>query len=92
MTQPTTSDGQPLAIPMIHRNGSSRSVLHEDLSDACDAIRLAVEACQLTAPNLRDYYLQGESAFNVAKAQHESRLRRLQDVHQELFAILEAIA
>lgn len=80
-----------LAIPTVHLNGTSRDGLLEPICKATDAIHDAIAAVAETAPNARDYYVQGPDAFQVARKQHECRMHKLADVIRELREIGEAI-
>jgi hypothetical protein len=80
-----------LILPTVHLNGTSKEQLFEDLFNALDAIRVAQEAIQKTAPNGRDYYPQSGNALQQALAQHASRIRALDTVYDELHAIAEHV-
>lgn len=79
------------AIPTIHLNGTSRSRLSDLLDNASEALDCAYDALKRTAPNGRDYYLQGQDVLDKATAEHMSRLRRVDEVKQEIDLILLAI-
>lgn len=80
-----------LRIPTIHTNGSSPEHLTEALDIAGRALYTALDALQETEPHARDYYLQGEEAFEEARAQHRSRLLRVQQVLEEVKEIREKL-
>jgi hypothetical protein len=44
-----------------------------------------------TQPNARDYYPQGDDAFQQAVREHNARVRRLREVSDELYTIVEAV-
>lgn len=80
-----------LAIPMIHTNGTSKHRLVEELTDAVEAIEAAYQAIKQTAPNGRDYYPFGPDAFNAATNQHQNRLRKIDEVRNELEQLIAGI-
>ena len=86
----TTSDNQ-LAVPTVHRNGTSGKELLEQMMDARSAVHDAIKAVQNTCPNGRDYYVQGNNATQEAIRQHTARLVALEKVYRELGEIAEAI-
>ena len=76
-----------LAVPTIHLNGSNKDRLLEALSNAREALRLALDAMRETAPNGRDYYTQKPGAFALAQDQHTDRLVTVTIAHDELTVI-----
>jgi len=78
--------------PTIHTNGTSRDALLDDACTVVNAIVLAIDAACSRGPNARDYYPQGDGAFEKARAEHDSRIARLVEVRKEYEAIAEAIA
>lgn len=70
--------------PTIHLNGTSKEALEEGYADALQALAVAIRAVESTAPNMRDYYVQGPEAFPQASAEHRARVERLTAVRQEL--------
>ena len=80
------------SIPTIHLNGTSKDALLDGYIDAREAIRAAIDKLCETAPNGRDYYPQGDGAFEKARDEHIARLKRLHDVATELGEIAERIA
>jgi hypothetical protein len=81
-----------LTAPTIHMNGTARDSLLEANLGASDALRAALAALELNAPNPRDYYPQGDAAFPAAAREHADRVSRLRSVLAELEALAEAIA
>jgi len=79
-------------LPTVHSNGTSPDVLFDQVIDAADAVRHAIDAVDAAGPNGRDYYLQGGSAFRVAAEEHASRIHRLASVLQELEQSAEYLA
>ena len=80
-----------LAIPTVHLNGTSREELMEQLLNAVEALRVAIDAVSAACPNGRDYYVQGPDATQEALRQHANRLHNLTAVRVELNEIAEAI-
>ena len=81
-----------LTLPTVHRNGTSRDTLLEGYIAALDALRLAMEALQATAPNVRDYYVQAGDTFCMAQNQHFVRLARLRETLDELNTLAEHVS
>lgn len=82
---------QDLAIPTIHLNGTSKERLIEALCAASAALDDAYKAMKQTAPNGRDYYPQGPDAIHTAEAQHMARLKKVDEVKDEIDALTLAI-
>lgn len=78
--------------PTIHRNGTSKPALYEQLLAASAAVRAAIWALAEAAPNARDYYPQGPDAYPQASAQHSARVQKMVDVREELYSLLEHVA
>ena len=88
----TEQDGLPaLAVPTVHLNGTSAEELMNQLRSAALAVQNAMNVLALAAPHGRDYYPQNSNAINDAMEQHRSRMRRLSEVHTELFELHEAV-
>lgn len=80
------------SIPSIHLNGSSQQSLLDSVCSAGEAVSAAINALYDMAPNARDYYPQGPTAYPTARADHDARIAKLQDVRRELEALAESIA
>jgi hypothetical protein len=80
-----------LTVPTVHLNGTSAANLYEQVLTAGEAVREALDALHGGAPHGRDYYPQGAVAFYAARAEHVSRLARLESVLSELTDIANAI-
>lgn len=52
-----------MMIPTLHLNGTSRTELIKQLTDAGHALALAIDALGNASPHGRDYYPQGPDAF-----------------------------
>lgn len=76
-----------MITPTIHLNGTARADLFSGYMDAVEALRGAVEAVRRTAPNGRDYYLQGPDAILQADREHRARMIALGTVKRELEAL-----
>lgn len=81
-----------LQAPLIHLNGSSKARLKEDLAEAYQAIREASLKLHATAPHQRDYYPLPDGAWECARDQYLSRLKRLEEIEKELLAVRLAIS
>jgi hypothetical protein len=81
-----------ITLPTVHRNGTSRDSLLDGYIAALDALRLATEALQASAPNARDYYVQAGDTFCLAQNQHFVRLARLRDTIDELTEIAQHVS
>ncbi len=84
---PTTQT--EMTVPSLHLNGSGWDNLNEQYRGALEALRTAREA--IPVPHGRDYYVQEEGAFEKARAQFETQLRKLNEVEEELTGILLGI-
>lgn len=80
-----------LPIPTVHLNGTAAQDLIDPLLTATKALRAAMRALDETQPNSRDYYLQGEDAFQQAVREYDARARRIREVSDELYVIVEAV-
>mgnify|MGYP001336589642 CR=1 FL=1 len=80
-----------IAIPSVHRNGTSQEELVEALTKASLALFDATAPLAACSPNQRDYYLQPDSVWKMAVEQHSARVAALHKVREELVAIAEAI-
>ena len=75
--------------PTLHLNGSGKGHLAEAYEAAYKALYQAEQAVQNAAPNARDYYPQGDSAFREAQREHTERLLALVRVRKEILELLE---
>ena len=81
-----------MILPSIHKNGTSKEELIDQVSTARHALRTAIEALQAAAPNGRDYYPQGTQVVVQAQYEHRERFRKLNDVMEELTSIQDYLA
>lgn len=80
-----------MTFPTIHRNGSHGPTLLEEYA-AADAAALALlQALQAIDFNARDYYVQGPSAFEAARTEHQRRYTAITDIRKELHEIMDSI-
>jgi hypothetical protein len=81
-----------VTFPTIHLNGTSKERLAEGYEKAYSALQEAERIVHReTVPNARDYYPQGNEAFSKAMVEHESRMKRLKAVREEIYALFEAV-
>jgi hypothetical protein len=73
--------------PSVHLNGTSRDALVRQYEAAEQGLRAALEGLCETAPNGRDYYVQGGGAFAEAQDAHYSRVDRVRAVLDEIEAL-----
>jgi len=78
--------------PSIHRNGTSADTLLDSYVVAGQKIRDALEALDDATPNARDYYVQGDGAFDAAMAEHRKRINCLRGVLADMQALAEHCA
>ncbi len=81
-----------MAVPTIHLNGTTADELLAGYSEAKYQLSLARDAIAKTAPNGRDYYPQGPNAIVRAEIAHRGRVLTVENLMDELDAIMEAIA
>ena len=73
-----------MIVPTIHRNGTAKQELIDQLCDAGGAISTAITALENACPNARDYYPQGQGAIQTAIEEHRKRIDALVQVRKEL--------
>ena len=79
-----------LTIPTIHLNGTSRESLVSQYADAASAVNTGIRALCENGPNARDYYVTGMGTFEKAVAEHVARIAKMQEVLNELHALMYA--
>lgn len=83
------TDLSTLVFPTIHMNGTSKKDLYDGYLSAYTALSAAKNALRATAPHQRDYYVSPDpEAGRQADLQFVSRMRRLNDVFEEIETIL----
>jgi hypothetical protein len=80
-----------LSIPTIHLNGTSSDALIDQWTTAGQALLGAIAALTAAWPNARDYYVQGPTAADEAKREHEARIKVLRDMRDDVTRIVEGI-
>ncbi len=75
--------------PTIHGNGTSREGLMRLYADAGSALYAALARLAEAAPNGRDYYPQGTTAFETARHEHEARQRMIASVLDDMTRLAE---
>lgn len=81
-----------MTIPTIHLNGTSRESLMDGFEAAYYALGKAYDVLKQTAPNGRDYYPQGPHALQQAADEHMARLRKIDEVRDEISELMCAIS
>lgn len=77
-----------LIAPIVHSNGSSEKMLHEEYSEAALAIRNAIDAVRKIETHDRSYYVHPTPQAGVkAREQRNQWLRALDTIHNQLAAI-----
>lgn len=77
--------------PTIHLNGTSREALRAGYEHAIASVQRARGVLCECIPNARDYYPQGDGAFEEAMDQHRMRDAALEVIIIELYEILTAV-
>jgi hypothetical protein len=89
----TTYKPEGLTMPFVHLNGTSAAVLTLQRETVWNAIYTAKDALCEMAPNNRDYYPYNDPAkWEAAVAQHQRRLRVLNELRDEITAEMEHIS
>jgi hypothetical protein len=70
--------------PTIHRNGTGRDQLLEQVLEAGHKVYEALKALEAASPNGRDYYPQGPDAINTAVQEYTVRVYKLKEVWDDL--------
>jgi DNA-binding LacI/PurR family transcriptional regulator len=80
-----------MMIPTVHLNGTTGEILRDQHITAAEAVQQAIDALCEAGPHSRDFYVQGPDAGLAAQREHESCMKRLKDVRDELRTIAEGI-
>lgn len=80
-----------MQIPTIHSNGTSAQELIKQLREAYAALGTACDKLKEATPHGRDYYPQGPNAITAARDEHFTRLRKVEQVREEVLEIAIAI-
>lgn len=78
-------------IPTIHPNGNSKAALTRQYNDAAQKVMDAIDAMNAIEFHKRDYYVQGEEAWDKAQIEFKGTLHKLHDVQDYLDEILAGI-
>ena len=81
-----------MMIPTVHSNGDGKRTLLENYEKAGQAIQMAMDDLRQTAPNARNFYVQGNDAFEKAVFEHAVRMEKLASVHDEIVEIYTEIS
>lgn len=90
-TKTSPTDGAVLLAPLLHLNGSSAKTLLDGYRAAHTALYDALVAMRESAPNARDYYPQGDDAFNQARREHDARVATVNNVLAQYEMIIENV-
>jgi hypothetical protein len=80
-----------MTLPTVHLNGTAATDLREQYVRARRAVELAKHELGQAYPNGRDYYPQPGDAIKTAMDEHWSRMRRLNEVAEELMTLAEHV-
>ena len=83
------SNDKELTVPTVHLNGSGFKLLMEQYREAVEAVGNACEA--LPVPHGRDYYVQADGTYKVARQQFQGQHAKLTEVLTELRTIAREI-
>lgn len=78
-----------MIFPTVHINGTSRLTLIDGYSNALEKLREAEQAFRNIEFNQRDYYPQGQDAWDSAVIDHVDRLIDIQKAIIHLEKVLE---
>lgn len=67
-------------LPTIHLNGTGAQTLFDEYNEAWRALRAARDAFASTTCNGRDFYPQGETAYQDARYERAEAFAHLEDV------------
>lgn len=79
--------------PTVHLNGTSKDELITGFANQYEALTAALRCMERYAPNARDYYIlkEGGSKFIAATAAHTKRLEAIEQMREDLYAMLEKV-
>lgn len=80
-----------MKTPTIHLNGTSAEALEKQYKEVYQAVDAALNMHAQAAPHARDYYVQEDGAYEVARVEHAGRTLKLKTVRSELLEIIESI-
>ena len=76
-----------ITMPTVHLNGTSEKMLMEGYRAAFEACSKALDALHEIEFHPRDYYPQGQEAWEKAHSENCSRIARISSVKNELLTI-----
>ena len=88
----TATSAPTVPMPTIHMNGTGRERLVSGYTDAWRAMKKARETLANVEFHARDYYVQGDEAYQKARAQRDAQFADLNRIQSELEAILMHIS
>lgn len=80
-----------LVYPTVNTNGTSWQELQQQLKAAWMSLFDSIKALQAMTPHGRDYQTQEPNQFSVAREQHVSRIRSLENIQDEVYSIYEKV-
>ena len=80
-------EGVYMMIPTIHLNGTSRDALLSELESAHAAIGAAIGALRQVTVHGRDYYVQSDCAYALARHEMDVRLTALKDIANDVLTM-----
>lgn len=69
-----------IALPAIHHNGTGAETLLREYETLCSALSGAILALENATCNPRDFYVQGEGAWERARAERTLMFEKLREV------------
>lgn len=82
---------EQIQAPQINLNGTDKASLLEQYQTAYLAAKRAVDMLRLCAPHGRDYQTLPADLYDLARGQHQKRMRNANAVANELMDIIEQI-
>lgn len=80
-----------LIVPQVHLNGDTEETLMQGLGESHHSLTQALEVMRSMAPNARNYYTLGSSAYSEAADQYAAMCKRLHETQSEIEAIADGI-
>lgn len=80
-----------MTCPRIHLNGTSRKELLDQYEQAYRALDAAFAMLRDAFPHARDYYVISETAYSVARYEHEQRMQALSRIKADMLVIYQAV-
>lgn len=80
-----------MTLPRIHTNGTGKRMLAEGYGNASDKLLEFIESFGSIEFNARDYYVQGDAAFETARNERLAINAKILEIRQYINAHLEVI-